>query len=89
MAYLQYLVENGVSVNMISNDLSALKASFIIYQLDHTVFDNAQTAYFIKALKINRPLKVVQRNILNLDRLLQLVSLYVTIDHGKVFKAAF
>ena len=34
MAYLQYLVENKVSVNMVSNNLSALKANFIIYQLN-------------------------------------------------------
>ena len=44
MAYLQYLVENGVSVklNMIANNVSALRASFIIYQIDHAVFENPQ-----------------------------------------------
>ena len=89
MAYLQYLVENGVSVNMVANNISALKASFIIYQLNHSVFENPQIAYFIKALKINRPLKVVQRNVMTLSQLRALVTLCDTIHCGQVFKAAF
>ena len=89
MAYLQYLVENGVSVNMVANNISALKASFIIYQLNHSVFENPQIAYFIKALKINRPLKVVQRNVMTLSQLKALVTLCDTIHCGQVFKEAF
>ena len=89
MAYLQYLVENGVSVNMIANNVSALKSRFIIYQLNHSVFENPQITYFIKALKINRPLKVVQRNIMTLSQLRALVALCDNIHCGQVFKAAF
>ena len=89
MAYLQYLVDNGVSVNMISNNLSALKASFIIDHLDHSVFQSQQISYFVKALKINRSLTIVQRNIMSLDRLKTLVSLCDTIPCGQTFKAAF
>ena len=33
IAYLEYLVENGVLYNMVSNNISALKASFIMYDL--------------------------------------------------------
>ena len=89
MAYLQYLVENNVSVNMMVNNVSALKASFIIYHLDHIMFQNPQIAYFKKALKINRPLKVVQRNIMTLDHLRSLAKLCDTIHCGQVFKVAF
>ena len=89
MAYLQYLTDNGVSVNMISNNLSALKATFIIHQLDHSVFQSQQISYFVKALKINKPLTVVQRNIMSLDTLKTLVSLCNTIPSGQTFKAAF
>ena len=74
---------------MVSNNLSALKASFIIYHLNHSVFENPQIKYFVKVLKINRPLKVVQRNIMTLARLRTLVSLCDTIHCGQVFKAAF
>ena len=54
-----------------------------------TVFENPQITYFVKALKINRALKVVQRNIMTLAHLRTLVSLCDTIHCGQIFQAAF
>ena len=35
MAYLEFLVENKVPLNMVANNTSALTANFIMYGLDH------------------------------------------------------
>ena len=66
MAYLEYLVKNEVSINMVANHVSALKAQFIIYGLPFQLLDHPEIKYFIKSLKINRPLTSVTRNIMSL-----------------------
>ena len=54
LAYLEYLSENGVSCNMLANNISALKANFIMYSLQYDLMDQSQVRLFIKATKINR-----------------------------------
>ena len=73
MAYLEYLAQNSVSVHMISNNLSAIRANFVIYGLDHGVFSHPKISYFIKSLKRNRPLHITPRNIMDLKTLSALV----------------
>ena len=65
IAYLEYLVENGVSYNMISNNISALKANFIMYDLRFHLLEHPRIRFFIRSLKINRPLSLVKHNILS------------------------
>ena len=47
MAYMQYLVENGVSVNMVSNNISAIRAKFVMYGLPHDLLHQPRIAYKI------------------------------------------
>ena len=49
MAYIEYLTQNQVSVNMMSNNLSAMRASFIMYALPHQVLDHPCIVYFVKS----------------------------------------
>ena len=74
IAYLEYLVENGVSYNMVSNNISALKANFIMYDLPFQLLEHPRIRFFIKSLKINRPLSLVKRNIITLQVLQQLIQ---------------
>ena len=89
MAYLQFLIENNVSVHMVANHISALKANFVMYGLDYTVLNNPRVSYFLKSIKINRPLAIRPKNIITLPVLKQMVSLCDHTYCGKVFKAVF
>ena len=39
LAYLEFLVKNNVSVNMVANHVSAIKAKFIMYDLQYAILD--------------------------------------------------
>ena len=89
LAYLEYLTQNKVSVPMLANNISALKAHFTMYNLQFSLFDHPRVRYFVKALKINRPLALVTRNIMSLQQLQQLVLLCDLEPDGMVFKSIF
>ena len=89
LAYLEFLVKNNVSVNMVANHVSAIKAKFIMYDLQYVILDHPKVRYFIRSLKINRPLVQVKRNIMSLQVLQNLVRECNFIFAGKVFKAIF
>ena len=58
LSFLECLVANKCSCGMIANYVSAIKALFILYDLPFTVLEHRKVKYFLKALKINRPLSV-------------------------------
>ena len=89
IAYLEFLVENKVSVNMIANHVSALQAQFIIYGLPFHILEHPKIKYFQKSLKINRPPTSVTRNIMSLQMLSALVHECSNIPFGRVFKSIF
>ena len=89
MAYLEYIVENGVSYNMICNNVSALKANFIMYDLEFHLLEHPRIRFFTKSLKINRPMSLVKRNIISLPTLQQLVQACHDLVSPFTFKAIF
>ena len=92
MAYMEYLVENAVSVNMVANNISAIRAKFVMYGLPHDLLHHlhhSRIQYFIRSLKINRSLTVTTRNIMSLTTLSNLVHLCESLPSGKSFKAIF
>ena len=89
LAYLEYLLENGVSRNMQSNNRSALKANFIMYSLHYELMDQPQVRLFIKAIKINRPLAIMIRNIMSIDTLKNLIAACDSLTSPFTFKAIF
>ena len=48
---LAYLAENNVSVHMVANNISAIRASLIMYGLDYLYLDHPRVRYFVKSLK--------------------------------------
>ena len=78
------LVENNVSVHMVANHISAFKANFIIYGLDHTLL-----SHIFKSIKITRTLAICLKNIITLSVLKCMVSLCDELYCSKVFKAEF
>ena len=56
LAFLEFLAWNQVSVHMVANNVSAIKANLVLYGLDHTFMDHPRIKYFIKSMKMSRPL---------------------------------
>ena len=88
LAYFEFLVKNNVSVNMVANHVSAIKAKFIMFDLDYSILEHPKVRYFVRSLKINGPLVVVKRN-MSLQVLNNLVKECNFIFAGRVFKAIF
>ena len=56
LAFLECLVQNTYSSDMVENYVSTIKASFVLYELHFVVFKHPKIKYFIKSLKTNKPL---------------------------------
>ena len=55
LAYLEYLVENNVSVHKVSNNISAIRASLIMYGLDYLYLDHPRCKVFCESIKNQLP----------------------------------
>ena len=88
LSFLECLVVNKCSVSMICNYVSAIKANFIVHDLPFHVCEHPKIKYFIKSLKINRPLKVSPHNIVDVAMLCRMAEVALTLPGGKIFKAA-
>ena len=69
LSFLECLAQNQCSCAMIENYVSAIKASFILYELPFAVLCHPQIKYFVKSLKINRPLTLKLHNLIDLQTL--------------------
>ena len=89
LSFLEYRLQSNVSVHMIVNYVSALKAISIIYSLPHDPFDHPQVKYFIRSIMANRPLMVSRKNIMDIPTLTKLVDCCLGVSNYKTFKAMF
>ena len=87
LLFLECLVVNKCSMSMICNYVSAIKANFLVYDLPFEVCDYPKIKYFIKYLKINRPLKVCHHNIVDVPVLRHMSKMALSLPGGKIFKA--
>ena len=89
LSYLEYLIIHGVSVHMLANHISACKAKFTMYGLQFHLWDHPNVRYLLKSVKINRPIVVRKKHIIDLAVLNDIVTQCDHIYLGKVFKAVF
>ena len=61
----------------------------IIYSIPHAVFEHPQIKYFVRALKITRPLTVSKKNVINIPTLKQIIALCEGRSNAVTFKAIF
>ena len=87
LSFLACLVTNKCSNVLIANYVSAIKAQFILYDLLFTVLQHPKIRYFLKALRIDRPLSVKPHNIITLPILSAMSKVCTTLPHGEVFRA--
>ena len=57
LAFMEYLLQAGMSASNISNHLTAIRSMCIIYDCDTSSFRDKRIPLFIKAVKCNRPLQ--------------------------------
>ena len=88
LAYLECLHFNKVSVNMISNHLAAIKAKLIVLGLNPSPLDHKKVKYYIRALKLNRPITVTSHNIITVRMLLKIVYqcdyIYIWVKYSRL-----
>ena len=89
LSFLELLAKQNTSLHMVSNYVAAIKAKFMIFGLQSWVLDDPCIKYFIKSLKINQPLAIPRRNIMDISTLKKVILLCETIPMGPVYKAIF
>ena len=88
LAFLECLVVNSCSYCMVANYVSAIKANCVLYGLPFQVLDHPQVKYFLKALKINRPLKVKSNNVITIPWLIEISKACEGFTCGLIYRAA-
>ena len=69
LSYLEFLVKNAVSVNMINNHISAIRAMSIVFDLHYGSWEHPKVRYFVKCLKLQRPMVLPKKNIIDINTL--------------------
>ena len=89
LTFMEYLHSQNCKVASISNYMAALRAFFILYDLPTAVFKDHKIQYFIKALKLNRPLVVKNTPIFTEQVLSQIMEVCNYLEHPHVFSALY
>ena len=89
LAFLEYLVIKNVSANMLANYISANKAKFTILGLNYILWDHPNIKYLLRSVKINRPVKITKRHVMDLQQWQRLIECFDSISFGCVYKAVF
>ena len=89
LSFLECLVTNECSVSMIANYMSAIKTSFIMYDLPFETLDHPKVKYFLKELRINRPVTIASHNVITISHLFDLSMACDLLTSPQVYRATF
>ena len=89
LSFLECLVSNQCSVTMVANYVSAIKANLTLYHLEFSICDHPNVKYFIRSLRINRPLSVTYHNVIDIPMLKRISRMALTFKQGRIYKATF
>ena len=89
LAYLEFLTENNLSHASIVNHLSALQASFALYNINLSPFQDPRIKYYQKALALHKPFKVTLKKIVDVHTLNLIIQACDTTYMGQVYKAFY
>ena len=85
LSSLEYLCRNSVSYNMIANYHSAIRENRIVRSLPYKCLDQPEVNYFMKFVRINRPIKFTKRNIIDIPTLCRMVNACDKLYLGIIF----
>ena len=89
LAFLECLTYNKTSVNMLANYLAAIRANFNLLGLNSASLDDKRLKYYIKSIKVNRPVCLSTKNVISVEILQKIVACCDTLYMGPIFKAIF
>ena len=89
LAFLEFLVFNQLSQASINNYLSAIKTMLQLYGLPSLPFRDHRISYFTKALKLQAPLRVSFKSIIDIPLLHEIVTACNSMYMGQIYKACF
>ena len=89
LAFLECLNYNKISVNMLANYMAAIRANFNVLGLNTTVLEDKRLKYYLKSIKLNRPICLSSKNVISVENLLKIVHCCDTLYMGPIFKAVF
>ena len=75
LSYLEFLVDYKGSAHMISNHRSAIRAMSVVYDLPYQPWDHPKVKYFVKSIKLTRPVALPKRNITDIYTLKTMTAL--------------
>ena len=88
LAFLECL-NNKTSVNMLANYLAAIRANFNVLGFNADILEDKRLKYYLKSIKLNRPVCVSTKNVISLEILHKIVHCCDTLYMGPIFKAVF
>ena len=89
LAFLECLKHNEISMNMLANYLAAIKAKISVLGLNASVLDDKRLKYYLRSLKLNRPVCLSTKNIISIETLQKIVLCCDMLYMGVIFKAVF
>ena len=87
--FLEYLVDNLLSVANICNYLAALRTVFIIHNLPTQPFRDEKIQMFVKSVRINGPLVVKTNSIFTEKILLDIIAATKTLEFSESFLSIY
>ena len=88
LAFIEYLLQAGMTAANITNHLTAIRSCCIIYNIDNTPFRDNRLPLFIKSIKINRSLQPSWKRIVD-ENILHSICTVCSLPFPKVFKALY
>lgn len=89
LAFMQFLSDNNIAKNTVSNYVSAIKNSFMFYGLDNSMFHNYRVTLLLKSFAINAPLKIKTQAVIDFQLLEAIIKACQYLDYPGIFRAIF
>ena len=87
LAYMEHLLQNGMSVSNITNHIAGIRAMFVVYGLNPTILTNNRIPLFLKSVRINRPFQPHIVLTLDVPLLEKILLICHHLNHPPVFQA--
>ena len=89
LSFMEFLHLNNISTDHIANYIAALRAFHIVSALQTDSFQDKRIPLFLKALKMQTPLRIPVRSHVDVELLSSIIALCDSLPHSHIFKALY
>ena len=89
LAFMEYLLQAGMTAANITNHLTAIRSCCIIYNINTAPFRDNRLPLFIKSIKINRPLQPSSKLVVDENILYSICATSASLPFYSTFKALY